>query len=42
MRESQSREFEATMECDLSIAPPGLGRFRVNVYRQRGDVAMVV
>jgi len=42
MRESQIRGFEATMECDLAIALPGLGRFRVNVYRQRGDVAVVV
>jgi twitching motility protein PilU len=42
MRESQIRSFEATLECDLAIAMPGLGRFRVNVYRQRGDVAVVV
>ena len=42
MRESQIRAFEATMECDLAIALEGLGRFRVNVYRQRGDVAVVV
>ncbi|MDP2407654.1 MAG: PilT/PilU family type 4a pilus ATPase [Hydrogenophaga sp.] len=42
MRESQIRSFEATLECDLAIALPGLGRFRVNVYRQRGDVAVVV
>ncbi len=42
MRETQIRSFEATMECDLAIALPSLGRFRVNVYRQRGDVAVVV
>jgi twitching motility protein PilU len=42
MRESQIREFEASLECDLAIAIEGLGRFRVNVYRQRGDVAVVV
>lgn len=42
MKESQIREFESTLECDLAIALPGLGRFRVNVFRQRGDVAMVV
>jgi twitching motility protein PilU len=42
MREAQIREFESTLECDLAIALPGLGRFRVNVYRQRGDVAVVV
>jgi twitching motility protein PilU len=42
MREVQVREFEASQECDLAIAIEGLGRFRVNVYRQRGDVAVVV
>jgi twitching motility protein PilU len=42
MRETQIRGFEATLECDLAIALPDLGRFRVNVYRQRGDVAVVV
>ncbi|GLS16625.1 PilT/PilU family type 4a pilus ATPase [Hydrogenophaga electricum] len=42
MREAQIRGFEATLECDLAIALPGLGRFRVNVFRQRGDVAVVV
>jgi len=42
MREAQIREFESTLECDLAIALPDLGRFRVNVYRQRGDVAVVV
>ncbi|MBA4262459.1 MAG: type IV pili twitching motility protein PilT [Comamonadaceae bacterium] len=42
MREAQIREFESTLECDFAIALPGLGRFRVNVYRQRGDVAVVV
>ncbi|OSZ63386.1 PilT/PilU family type 4a pilus ATPase [Hydrogenophaga sp. IBVHS2] len=42
MRESQIKSFEATLECDFAIALPGLGRFRVNVYRQRGEVAVVV
>ena len=42
MREAQIRAFEASMECDLAIAIDGLGRFRVNVYRQRGDVGVVV
>lgn len=42
MRETQIRDFESTLECDLAIAIEGLGRFRVNVYRQRGDVAVVV
>ncbi|ABM35403.1 PilT/PilU family type 4a pilus ATPase [Polaromonas naphthalenivorans] len=42
MRDSQVREFEADLECDLAIAMDALGRFRVNVFRQRGEVAVVV
>ena len=42
MRDSQIREFEAQLECDLAIAMDQLGRFRVNVFRQRGEVAVVV
>ena len=42
MRDSQIREFEAELECDLAIAMDALGRFRVNVFRQRGEVALVV
>jgi twitching motility protein PilU len=42
MRETQIRAFEAELECDLAIAMQGLGRFRINVYRQRGEVAVVV
>ncbi len=42
MNDDQIKEFEATMECNLAISVSGLGRFRINVFRQRGDVAMVV
>jgi len=42
MRDSQIREFETELECDLAIAMDQLGRFRVNVFRQRGEVAVVV
>jgi twitching motility protein PilU len=42
MRDAQISRFEAELECDLAIAMDPLGRFRVNVYRQRGDVAVVV
>ncbi|MGS5089845.1 PilT/PilU family type 4a pilus ATPase [Hydrogenophaga sp. A37] len=42
MRESQIRDFESSMECDLAIAIEGLGRFRLNAFRQRGDVGVVV
>ncbi len=32
--------FENTWDLDLPYASPGLGRFRVNVYRQRGSVGL--
>lgn len=42
MNEKQKAEFASTMEMNLSSAHPGLGRFRVNIYRQRGSVGMVI
>ena len=42
MRESQIREFEQNLECDLATTIEGLGRFRFNVFMQRGEVAVVV
>jgi twitching motility protein PilU len=43
MNEKQVRHFEDTMECDFAIAlPDGSARFRVNVFRQRGEVGMVL
>lgn len=42
MTDEQKNEFESTMECNLAISVGGLGRFRVNVFKQRGDVAMVL
>jgi len=41
MNDRQRRIFEEHSEVDLAYAVPGLGRFRVSVYRQRGTVAMV-
>jgi twitching motility protein PilU len=42
MNERQMKQFEETLECNLSISAEGIGRFRINVYRQRNEVAMVV
>jgi len=42
MNEHQQRDFESTLEMNLAIALGDIGRFRINIYRQRGDVAMVV
>ena len=42
MNDKQSAEFEHEMEMNLALALEGVGRFRVNVFRQRGSVAMVI
>ncbi|MGZ8218989.1 PilT/PilU family type 4a pilus ATPase [Methylomagnum sp.] len=42
MTEDQRREFEHKPEMNLAISEPGVGRFRVNIFRQRGSYAMVV
>ena len=34
--------FTKEFEVDFAISEPGLGRFRVNVFHQRGNVAMVL
>ena len=41
MCEAGIREFESTLECDFATTIEGLGRFRFNVFLQRGEVAMV-
>ena len=35
----QRKEFEETKDADFAIGVPGIGRFRVNVYQQRGSLA---
>ena len=37
-----SRNFEQEVDDDFSFSVSGLGRFRVNVFRQRGSVAAVI
>jgi twitching motility protein PilT len=41
MNERQQKQFEDSFEVDLAYGVPGLGRFRVSVYSQRGTIAMV-
>jgi twitching motility protein PilT len=41
MNDRQRQKFEENWEVDLAYAVPGMGRFRVSVYRQRGTIAMV-
>jgi ABC-type multidrug transport system fused ATPase/permease subunit len=42
MNERQREEFAKEMECNFAISIPGVSRFRVNVYVQQQNVAMVV
>jgi twitching motility protein PilU len=42
MTEEQRKQFEATSEMNLAISRPGLGRYRVNIFRQRNQVSMVI
>jgi twitching motility protein PilT len=41
MNPVQKERYENARECDLAYGIPGLGRFRVNVFQQRGTVAAV-
>ncbi len=42
LNDFQIAEFEREWELNIGLSVAGLGRFRVNVFKQRGDVAMVV
>ena len=41
MNPVQQQRFEETREVDLAYGIPGLGRFRVNAFQQRGSVGIV-
>ncbi|WP_298989357.1 type IV pilus twitching motility protein PilT [uncultured Pseudokineococcus sp.] len=38
LAQKQRERFEERLELDLAHAVPGVGRFRVNLYKQRGSV----
>lgn len=42
MDEDQVAQFQKEMELNMAIMIPDVGRFRVNVFRQRGEVGMVI
>ncbi len=42
MNDRQSREFDATKECNFAISPLGIGRFRVSAFMQMGQVGCVI
>lgn len=41
MPEARAEEFAAEGDTDFAYGVPGLGRFRVNVFRQRGSIGLV-
>ncbi len=41
MSKYQKDEFEETLDLDMSHGVPGVGRFRVNIFQQRGSIGMV-
>ena len=42
MTDSQIREFERDLESNFALSVSEIGRFRANVFRQRGEVSMVI
>jgi len=42
MNDKQSAEFDETQECNFAISLPGVSRFRVNAFTQRGSVGVVL
>lgn len=42
MTVEQIKEFETTLECNFALSKKDIGRFRINVFRQRGEVGMVI
>jgi twitching motility protein PilU len=42
LNERQIQTFEDQLELNLGVSRPGMGRFRVNIYMQRGEPSMVI
>jgi twitching motility protein PilU len=42
MSKEQAREFESEMEMNLSHLDRAVGNFRINVFRQRGTISLVI
>src|ERR1035437_1486309 len=42
MSPDQLKTFEATMEMNLSFGVPNIGNFRINIFRQRASISIVV
>jgi len=41
MNEEQRDEFDRELEMNLAIALDGIGRFRINIFKQRNEVSLV-
>ena len=41
MNKIQREQFQKTLDVDLSYGVPGVGRFRVNCFQQRGSIGLV-
>ena len=41
MDDTQREEFARDLEMNLAVSLPGVGRFRVNIFRQRNEVSIV-
>lgn len=39
--DEQRKEFEQELELNMAISLPGIGRFRLNMFRQRNEVSVV-
>ncbi|WAK02822.1 PilT/PilU family type 4a pilus ATPase [Methylobacter sp. YRD-M1] len=42
MDEEQQKAFEQVPEMNLALSEPGIGRFRVNIFKQRNSLALVI
>ncbi len=42
MSDEQKEEFAHELEMNLGMSLKGVGRFRINIYLQRGEVSMVI
>ncbi|WP_404358168.1 PilT/PilU family type 4a pilus ATPase [Methylotuvimicrobium sp. KM1] len=42
MDAEQQKEFEHVPEMNLAITEPGIGRFRINIFKQRNNLALVI
>jgi twitching motility protein PilU len=41
MDDEQKAEFHRELEMNLAISVPGVGRFRINIFKQRNEVSIV-